>query len=249
MRLLTELPEIETKIATGELSLSNVQQAQSLFREMRISEPMRIVDRKEKIQVLARIENKSVREAQKELLKIQPQVASPKERERVVNETASEIKFLMTDQLRQKLEEVRSLVGTKGAYMTYAELIEVMSDLSVDALKARRFGKKRVEQESQTNAVMKKSATLATKVPAANKRYIPRVMKHSVWQRDGGKCTGCGTRKHLNYDHIKPVALGGSSSVDNLRLLCFQCNQRASTKTFGRVYVNKTDRSSRTLSL
>ncbi|WP_253861534.1 HNH endonuclease [Mycobacterium asiaticum] len=49
-------------------------------------------------------------------------------------------------------------------------------------------------------------------------------MKSAVWQRDGGMCTQCKEKHYLEYDHIIPLALGGATSVDNLKILCRQCN-------------------------
>ena len=66
-----------------------------------------------------------------------------------------------------------------------------------------------------------------------NPRYIPRSIQKAVWDRDGGKCVCCRSKRNLNFDHIQPVALGGDSNESNLRLLCFQCNQRQAIKTFG----------------
>jgi hypothetical protein len=72
MRLLKELPQLEPKIVSGVLSLSNVQQAHSFFRNIESTEPNRIVTQKEKLEIFAHLEDKSVRDAQKELLKINP---------------------------------------------------------------------------------------------------------------------------------------------------------------------------------
>ncbi|MET9517601.1 HNH endonuclease signature motif containing protein [Streptomyces sp. NPDC002994] len=36
----------------------------------------------------------------------------------------------------------------------------------------------------------------------------------------------CGSTSELQYDHIIPVAMGGSSELDNLQLLCGPCNRR-----------------------
>ncbi len=249
MRLLKELPQLEPKIASGVLSLSNVQQAHSFFRNIESTEPNRIVTPKEKLEIFAHLEDKSVRDAQKELLKMNPAVALPKEKERVVTDTSSEVRFLMTDKLKAKLEGVRSLLGAKGNTMTYAELFDVMSDLSLQALESKKFGKKRVvaekieqekiEQEQyhqQQNHQHQASPppTQEAKAPlSTNARYIPKSIKHQVWRRDHGKCTNCQSKRNLNYDHVTPVALGGPSTLENLRLLCFQCNQRASAKIFG----------------
>jgi 5-methylcytosine-specific restriction endonuclease McrA len=46
-----------------------------------------------------------------------------------------------------------------------------------------------------------------------------------VFERDGGQCVECGSKFDLQYDHLIPVALGGASTVDNLQLLCGECNR------------------------
>ena len=32
----------------------------------------------------------------------------------------------------------------------------------------------------------------------------------------------------LQYDHVLPVALGGATTIENLQLLCADCNRRKS---------------------
>lgn len=245
MRLLKDLPQLETKIASGALSLSNVQQAQTFFREVQLAEPRRIVSPQEKLAVLDKLENKTVRDGQKELLRINPVQALPKEKERVVTETASEVRFLMSDKLKAKLEGVRSLLGARGAAMTYAELFDVMSDLSLSALEAKQFGKKRTQDATATKYDADQSEPLSKVTPknkalppttaaeARRDRYISKALKHQVWQRDKGACTQCGGQRNVQFDHIKPIALGGLTEARNLRLLCFHCNQRASMRVFG----------------
>jgi 5-methylcytosine-specific restriction endonuclease McrA len=53
--------------------------------------------------------------------------------------------------------------------------------------------------------------------------------------RDGDRCWYCGCTfderdgggsRALTLDHVEPVAGGGGSSLDNLRLCCRTCNQR-----------------------
>jgi hypothetical protein len=50
-------------------------------------------------------------------------------------------------------------------------------------------------------------------------------VKTFVWQRDGGRCVRCGTDAALEFDHVIPLALGGSSTARNLQLLCEGCNR------------------------
>ena len=71
--------------------------------------------------------------------------------------------------------------------------------------------------------------------PSKNQRYIPRKIKEQVYVSAEGRCqftskiTGkrCECRTNLQYDHIRPVSDGGQSTLSNLRLYCFQHNQRA----------------------
>jgi 5-methylcytosine-specific restriction endonuclease McrA len=47
-----------------------------------------------------------------------------------------------------------------------------------------------------------------------------------VWQRDRGQCRQCGANTELQFDHIIPLAKGGSTSEANLQILCGPCNRR-----------------------
>lgn len=55
-------------------------------------------------------------------------------------------------------------------------------------------------------------------------RRINTTVRQKVWFRDGGKCVKCSSRKNLQFDHIIPYSLGGSSAEENIELLCSKCN-------------------------
>lgn len=61
-----------------------------------------------------------------------------------------------------------------------------------------------------------------------NKRpSLTKSIRFEVLHRDGFKCKHCGATKDdaaLHIDHIKPVALGGTDTMDNLQTLCQACN-------------------------
>ncbi len=268
MRLIKEIPELEKKIESGHLSLSNISQAQTYFRESQKASPELKINSSEKLRVLESLENKSAREAQKVLISLQPHTALPRERERVLDDTHTEVRFVMTEDLKNQLEELRSLLGSNGATMSLADLIQQMTKISIRELKIKRFGKKRSqaqtqgETKAQTASIPNGSknsissdqssscpdhlvpqcistpkssrATPTSELRCSkNLRTIPVAVQYEVWNRDQGKCRICGARRHLNFDHIQPAALGGQSGSDNLRLLCFHCNQRQAIKIFG----------------
>jgi 5-methylcytosine-specific restriction endonuclease McrA len=41
-----------------------------------------------------------------------------------------------------------------------------------------------------------------------------------------GKCAKCGATEDITADHIVPLALGGSNTIDNIQPLCRSCNSR-----------------------
>ncbi len=55
-------------------------------------------------------------------------------------------------------------------------------------------------------------------------RNIPPGIRAAVLDRDDHKCSYCGSTYDLTIDHIIPVAKGGTSTIENLRTLCGQCN-------------------------
>ncbi len=208
MRLINEIPEIEEKIENGSLSLSNISQAQSFFREMRKMKSQRqmelndrlepkeldlfgVVDktsfskedekmdrfdlakgrdlfdelgssnesekmassdgsrnlevldksaRIDKVSILRKLENKSTREAEKILLELNPKAPKLKETERALSNELTEVRFVITEDLKKRLEELRSLLGSKGSSLSFSELIGEMTDIGIEALRKKKFG-------------------------------------------------------------------------------------------------------------
>jgi 5-methylcytosine-specific restriction endonuclease McrA len=97
--------------------------------------------------------------------------------------------------------------------------------LAVDDVRALVLQRERREQQKLQTAhsLMKaEEAGRPTRVP------IPTEMRRAVFERDGGRCVECGSNFDLQYDHVLPVALGGATTVENLQLLCADCNRRKS---------------------
>lgn len=74
----------------------------------------------------------------------------------------------------------------------------------------------------------------------ANPRHIPAGVRRAVFQRDGCRCSWplassgvCGSTLRLQLDHVVPVALGGASTIDNLRVTCSFHNDLAARQVFG----------------
>ena len=117
-------------------------------------------------------------------------------------------------ELRNKLIQVKGLFAHAHPHLTLTELLHQLCD----------------------NEISKK-----TKSPSAPKVGLAQIsvktsqveIRRQVWRRDQGQCRNCGSLHALEIDHIVPRAMGGESIVENLRLLCRKCNQRAAIQYFG----------------
>lgn len=105
-----------------------------------------------------------------------------------------------------------------------------------------------IEQHAKSVAepVRARAAKTTASVPAAasvtpkRSRHIPAAIARAVRRRDEDCCsftlpdgTRCGSRWKLELDHIKPFALGGESTLENLRLACGAHNLVHARRTFG----------------
>ncbi len=77
-------------------------------------------------------------------------------------------------------------------------------------------------------AIGKANQTVVSKLNGVPSRHIPRDVRQRVWQRYGGVCVDCGDNRYLEFDHIIPIAKGGSNSDNNIQLLCRGCNGKKS---------------------
>lgn len=60
---------------------------------------------------------------------------------------------------------------------------------------------------------------------SSKRERISDEVKTAVWRRDSGVCINCGSNRELEFDHIIPLAMGGSNTFRNLQLLCAGCNR------------------------
>jgi hypothetical protein len=89
------------------------------------------------------------------------------------------------------------------------------------------------ENEPVAYAVLEGAIGLASQTRLAKNggdrtRHIPRDVRQRVWQKYGGQCAECSDDQYLEFDHVIPVAKGGSNSDANVQLLCRKCNLKKS---------------------
>ncbi len=228
MRLLRDVPQkdtpqLEAKITSGCLSLTNLVLAQTLFsREKKAGRQM---DPETKLTVLSRLENQSTRQAEKIVCGISPEMQARKK----------ELHFnlIEDDSLREKLLRLKGHYAHAQPNLNLTDLLHRLCDEKLEGIN-------RLKSPSAPGTLRKTTAPTAAPRVAASSRIagVPCAssqteVRRQVWRRDEGRCSNCGSTFALEIDHVLPRAAGGPSTVENTRLLCRACNQRAAIEYFG----------------
>jgi len=194
----------------------------------------RIYSLDDKKALVERIENKSKREVEGLLAKIDPSSVT-KDKERVITSTQTEIRFTADVALLKKLKRIKGLWAHKNSNPNYNELLNMMADYVLA----------KEDPEVRADKTRSKGKVTSPEKPGLEKnkisRYLPQSIKNEVIKRDGWQCgyvdkdTGkrCGSTFGLEFNHKKEFSLGGKSVAENLELLCRCHNQLKAIKTFG----------------
>jgi len=226
MKLIRTVPETEKAIEEGRLSLTNAAMVQNFLNREK-KEQGREYLKDEKLSLLSQIESKTSRECEKILAGISPKSVR-REMEWAINSNEYEVRFVVSTEFMQKIQQVKTLISHKVINPGYAELFEYLTE---------QF----LLRNNLTNETVKRAAV------NSEGRYIPQSLRRLVWQRDGGTCQyisansgrKCESRFQLEVDHIVPVSQGGNTSPENLRLLCRQHNAWSAIEILGKKVMKK----------
>jgi len=144
-----------------------------------------------------------------------------------LNAEQVKVQFTMSRRVLGKLHQAQDLLGNRVPRHDIAALFERLLDMAIPTLEKQKF-----------------AATARPRMPReqkpANARTIPAHVMREVWKRDGGRCTfscatgrRCACRRGLEYDHVRPVALGGEATTENIRLLCRKHNHLEAERKLG----------------
>jgi hypothetical protein len=129
---------------------------------------------------------------------------------------------------RDKLERAQALMRHRNPSGDLAEVVDRALDALLEKLEKQKFA-------ATTRPRAKKA-----RPDEANPRYVPNDVKRDVHERDGEQCTfvgangeRCTENGFLELDHRTPVALGGQSTADGMRVLCKPHNQYEANRILG----------------
>lgn len=180
--------------------------------------------RDEKLQIFESLENCTTKEVEKKLSGLSGE--TPK------------IKFIL--ELDESVAELWEKVKHLAAHRSRGQDSEVLRIVAEEWLK--RNDPLRNVRERNTKTDMIKSecqriATLSTwhkpRADSKNQRKYSAETRRQVFRKAAGQCENCGSTHALEVDHVHPVAKGGTSHAENLRILCRSCNQAEAVSHFG----------------
>ncbi len=240
MRLLVELPEIESNVANGKLGLTQLGIAQTYFRAEKSARAQSAQpDREEKLETLKLLEGKTTREASRILIKASTALEKMRpETVRPISATVSEIRLSVKEETLGKITQLKGLLASKHPHLSTAELLDLVFDIALEKLNPARppLRKSANRTVSKIDSIGPGDGAVSgpQNVSCMPNVRTPRAdIKRSVWVKAQGRCEMCASTHMLEIDHKKPFALGGITAAENLRLLCRNCNQRASIRLFG----------------
>jgi 5-methylcytosine-specific restriction endonuclease McrA len=141
--------------------------------------------------------------------------------------------------LEKDLEELKALLSHK---IPNGELTAVVREAVQCALEKYRKRKGVAEPSRKRKGPV---AANAVKSAASGRQPISAAVRREVRKRDEGRCTWrgpdgqrCGSTWKVELDHIQPAALGGPSTVENLRILCRSHNALSAEYVFGRAHMD-----------
>jgi hypothetical protein len=142
------------------------------------------------------------------------------------------VEFTMLKRVQDKLEHAMNLLGTRVPPKDIGALLELLLDLSIPVFEKQKFAATDQPREPRADS-------------PSTPRTIPAHVKREIWSRDGGQCTftnasgkRCTCRRGLEFDHIRPVAVGGDATAKNLRLLCHAHNQLEADRKLGKRFMD-----------
>ncbi len=143
------------------------------------------------------------------------------------------VQFLASESFMKKFEEAKALLSNQLPNASYEAVLGRALD---ELLRSHSPKEKQQRREKRKHASRPKNTPEKTEPM----RHIPAATRDAVFTRDQGRCTfvgstgkRCEATHYLQIDHIVPFARGGTSTIDNLRLLCAKHNKTEAEREFG----------------
>jgi hypothetical protein len=125
-----------------------------------------------------------------------------------------EIRFTVNEAMREKVRRAQDLLRHATPTGALAEIFERAVNLLLEDLARKKLAEVR-------------AATSTSRPVTQGSRHIPAHVRRSAWARDAGRCAfvatngrRCTATAFLEFHHVRPYAVGGAATLENIQLRC-----------------------------
>ncbi len=247
-RLLRTVPEVAEKIESGTLNLSQLTQVQKCLKEEK-KKGMTVTSQKI-TEVLVAMERKNTSESEKILASEFGHVPKIQEITKPQRDDSVRMEITLTREQFECLKQAQALLSHQCPDGSWAEVLtqlakkfnqsrmgktahpeirqndESREDGTVKVAQSNTASKK--FDPAQSEAIPKnRSEPYRPAISIKTKRYLLTKAHHTCEYVDASTRRKCSAKHRLEVDHVKPLALGGTHEIENLRILCQAHNQWA----------------------
>jgi hypothetical protein len=217
IHLVEELPVIANALNSGELSITNLDRAQSFIKtyEKKNNE---VLNSSEKLELIENIKNKTTTQAKEYFARLNPETTLPIDQIKYLNEKHIQLTWTLEKEILEKINHLKSLISHENISPTNHELLALALDAAIEKVE-----KKKGLYEKPKKVLKSKTKSFATK----RSRYISRIVKRLALARANHQCehmhsdgVRCLSKFQLQFDHIIPFSKGGTSEAGNIQVLC-----------------------------
>ncbi len=165
-----------------------------------------------------------------------------------------EVRLSITEAEHEDLRRAQTLLGHAVPSGDLALIYARAMKHYLAFLEKQRFGVKRCAVGAAGSATSENVPATSDAAPGSHApeqvdhvrcgRGIPKALRGLVWERDSGRCAfvsadghRCDSTQRLELDHVTPLAKGGRSTPENLRVLCRAHNQYEAERVLGKDHI------------
>ncbi len=166
--------------------------------------------------------------------------ALPATRRPIVETTSPEryrIQFTIGNESHDRLRRVQALLRREIPDGDPGALFDRAIALLLERVEKEKLG---ATTKPRAPRVIRPGADSQVSSGRLPSRHTASRVKRSAWQHDGGQCAfvskdarRCTERACLEFHHLRPYALGGPTSTENISLRCRRHNQYEADLVFG----------------
>ncbi len=223
-RLLAEIPEIASKIQSGEIKLNQVSLIQKTAREFIRTRGIQ-VSASEKLMLLDQISSMNQATSQAQVASFFDMPVLKEAKCNVQTDGSVRVEMTLSKDQFEKIKAAQELLSHLLTSDNLPEFLELVSDKIIKQKAGVRFKEQSTESSTATVAVNNRAIPL----PIRKKEMLSQKCCQFK-DKEGNQCQ---SRWQLQVDHIRPRWAGGSNEIENLQILCSQHNRLKYRKEAG----------------